>query len=405
MQDLGGGPGLQPSLVDRAKNILLKPNEEWTRIDAEPTTIGDIYRSHVIPLAAIGPLCGLIGALLFGYGFLGIVYRPSVVSAVSHALIQYALTLVMVYVLALVIDALAPTFQGTKNQVQAFKVAAYSATASWLGGVFGLIPQLAILSLLAGLYSLYLLYLGLPKLMKVTQEKAVGYIAVIILATIVLFLILGALTASVAGLFGGYGRYGDAGGAGAVSGALTVPGVGSVDLAKLEAASKQMEATAKSMEASANGTAAGVAAIAPTALQDLLPAALPGGLARTSVSSSSAGAAGIGGTQAEAQYGGGAGSIKLALTDLGAAGALAALGSAFNVQSSTQNAEGYEKIGKVDGRMTTEKWSNASRSGSYSVLVGDRFMVAADGDGASIDALKAAVAQIDLGALERLAKS
>ncbi len=407
MQNLGGGPVIQPNLVERVKNILLKPNDEWNRIDVESTTVGDIYRSHVFPLAAIGPVCGLIGALVFGYGFFGVVYRPSAVSAVSNALVQYALTLGMVYVLALVIDALAPTFLGTRNQLQAFKVAAYSATASWLGGVFGLVPQLAILGALAGLYSLYLLYLGLPKLMKVAQEKAIGYIALIVLAAIVLFFIIGVLTTSVAGLFGGgFGRYGAAEDRGTVSGELAVPGVGSVDLAKLEAASKQMEANARNMQAAtAGGTpGAGVAAIDPSALQNLLPATLAG-LARTSISSSSAGAAGMGGAQAEAQYGGGAGSIKLAVTDLGAAGALAALGSAFNVQSSTQNADGYEKVGKVDGRMTTEKWTNASRSGSYSVLVGDRFMVAADGEGTSIDALKAAVGQIDLGALERLTRS
>jgi hypothetical protein len=90
---------------------------------------------------------------------------------------------------------------------------------------------------------------------------------------------------------------------------------------------------------------------------------------------------------------------------MGAAGALAALGSALNVQSSNRDEHGYQKMGKVDGRMTTEKWNNESHSGTYSVLVGDRFMVSADGGGGSIDALKAAVSQINVGALEQLSKS
>ena len=54
----------------------------------------------------------------------------------------------------------------------------------------------------------------------------------------------------------------------------------------------------------------------------------------------------------------------------------------------------------------------ASRAGSlmqfqltYGVLVGDRFMVQADGSATSIDALKAAVGQVNFATLEQLAKS
>jgi hypothetical protein len=97
--------------------------------------------------------------------------------------------------------------------------------------------------------------------------------------------------------------------------------------------------------------------------------------------------------------------IKLSVTDMGAAGALAALGSALNVQSASRDDHGYQRMGKVDGRMTTEKWNNDSHSGTYSVVVGDRFMVSADGGASSIDQLKAAVGQIDVSALEQLVKS
>ena len=75
--------------------------------------------------------------------------------------------------LALIIDALAPTFNGTKNQIQALKVAAYCSTASWMAGIFALIPGLRFFGIL-GLYSLYLLYLGLPVLMKSPQGKGDG---------------------------------------------------------------------------------------------------------------------------------------------------------------------------------------------------------------------------------------
>ena len=388
--------------MERVKAILFKPREEWAIIDIELSPIGALYTRYVLILAAIGPVCTLIGGLVFGYGAFGIVFRPSITSAVSAALVTYVLSLVMVYILALIIDALAPTFAGTKNREQAFKVATYSSTASWVGGVFGLLPQLAILGALAGLYSLYLLYLGLPRLMKVAEDKAVAYVACVVVAAIVLFLVIGAVTGAVSSRLVFPGA---ASGAGTTTGTVAVPGVGSIDLGKLEAASQQMAAAAAASQAPAGSPAAegAVVAVAPTALQGLLPAGLPG-LARTAISASSAGAAGFSGSTAEARYGADGKSIKLSVTDMGAAGALAALGSAFNVQSSTQDANGYEKIGKVDDRMTTEKWSAASKSGNYSIMIANRFMVTADGDGVDMAELKAAVVEVDPAALEQLAK-
>ena len=394
--------GAPRDLVARVKAILLTPREEWAVIDPEPTPIAGLYSRYVLILAAIGPICGLIGGLLFGYGAFGVVFRPSLISALSSAIVQYVLTLVMVYVLALIIEALAPTFAGVKNREQAFKVAAYSSTASWVGGVFELIPQLSILAALAGLYSLYLLYLGLPRLMKVAQDRAVAYVACVVVAAIVLFIVLGAITGAVTSRFA-YPTTVAA--AGTTTGTLVVPGMGSVDMAKLEAASKQMSVAAATAQASAGSRApsGAVVAVSPAILQGMLPATVAG-LPRTAISGSSGGAAGFNGSNAEARYGAEGRDVRLSVTDMGAAGALAALGSAFNVQSSTQDANGYEKMGKVDNRMTTEKWSAASKSGNYTVLVGDRFMVAAETNGVDMATAKSAVASVDAAALERLAK-
>jgi hypothetical protein len=194
------------ALVDRVKNILLKPKAEWEVIDAEPATVADLYKGYIIPLAAIGPVAQAVGSSVFGYTvpFLGS-YRVPVGSAITGAVVTYVLTLVGVYVLALIIDALAPTFNGTKNQIQALKVAAYSSTASWVAGIFGLIPGVRFLTIL-GLYSLYLLYLGLPVLMKSPKEKALGYTVVVIIAAIVLFMVIGLVAGMFVGMPGAFGR-------------------------------------------------------------------------------------------------------------------------------------------------------------------------------------------------------
>jgi hypothetical protein len=145
------------ALVDRVKNILLTPKTEWAVIDEEPTTAGDLYRGYIIPLAAIGPVAQAIGYSVFGFPvpFIG-TYRMPLTTAVVQAVVAYVMTLVGVFVLAVIIDKLAPTFGGVPNQVQALKVAAYSATASWVAGIFMLIPPLSFLAIV-GLYSLYLL--------------------------------------------------------------------------------------------------------------------------------------------------------------------------------------------------------------------------------------------------------
>ena len=179
------------ALADRVKNILLTPKTEWPVIDAEPTTVADLYKGYIMPLAAIGPIAQAVGWTVFGLRvpFLG-TYRTPIGTALVSALVTYLLTLAAVYVLAIIIDKLAPTFNGTPSQIQALKVAAYSSTASWVAGIFVLIPALSMLSIL-GVYSLYLLYLGLPVLMKTPPEKALSYTVVVILAAIVLFMVIG----------------------------------------------------------------------------------------------------------------------------------------------------------------------------------------------------------------------
>jgi Yip1-like protein len=185
-------------LVDRAKNILLTPSTEWAAIDAETTSVKDLYVGYAVVLAAIGPIAAIIGFGLIGLHvpFTGVTYRWPLDTALERAVVQYLLSLGGAFVLALIIDGLAPTFGGQKNQLQALKVSIYASTASWLAGIFVIIPALAILGLL-GLYSLYLLYAGLPILMKAPKDKAMGYTVVTIICAIVLYFVLAIIAGAV----------------------------------------------------------------------------------------------------------------------------------------------------------------------------------------------------------------
>mgnify|MGYP000871650891 FL=1 len=185
-------PAVDPSLVSRVKYILTRPKFEWPVIDAESASIKGLFTSYAVILAAIPAVATIVGQIAFGHrGLVG----PLLGGALS-----YVLSLVSVYVLGLIIDALAPTFGGTKNPVKAMQVAVYSMTPMWVAGVLNIIPTLGWLAGLIGLYGFYLMYLGLPTLMKTSADKALGYTIVVVVAAIILnaivFAIVGAVIAS-----------------------------------------------------------------------------------------------------------------------------------------------------------------------------------------------------------------
>ena len=185
-------------LTARAKSILMTPKTEWPVIAAEPDTVAGLYKNYIMIVAAIPVLAMFVKNSLIGHSFLGVTVRTGFFSGLFGMLLTYALSLGMVYVLGLIINALAPSFGGEKNQLQALKTAAYALTAAWLAGIFVLLPWLGYLLMLAGgIYSIYLMYLGLPVTMRGPREKAVGYTAVVIVIAFVLNLIIGAMTSGL----------------------------------------------------------------------------------------------------------------------------------------------------------------------------------------------------------------
>lgn len=197
------------NLIERVKAILTNPKTEWDVINGEDANIPAIITGYVLPLAGAAAVAAFIG-----YGFIGFNYGFGIrLKGIDWGLYQGLSGLIgallSVFVSALVIDGLAPSFGSEKNFGKSVQLVAYAWTPGWIGGLLAIIPSLAIIGSLAAFYGLYLLYIGLPKLKKTTVAQQTSYFVVSLLVMIVVFvvigLILGKILMSVFGLSYGIG--------------------------------------------------------------------------------------------------------------------------------------------------------------------------------------------------------
>jgi hypothetical protein len=412
-------------LVERAKSVLITPRTEWPVIAAEPDTISGIYTGYIMILAAIPAVKLFLTFSVIGVSmpFAGN-YRTGLLAGLTSAVTTYVLALIGTFVVALIVEALAPTFGGQKDRVQALKVVAYSYTASWIAAIIGIVPGLGLLSALVGLiYGLYLLYLGLPFTMKCPAEKSLGYTVVTVLAAVVVSIVLGLVVRAV----GGYGTFG--GGitgmpSSQVIGSSAFPrrsavGNGLNDYAKrMDDASKQLDSAQKSGDdaAKANalgqfmGTAMGsggkVESLAPDQIKSFLPDELDG-LKRTHESAERSSAMGMQISKATATYSDGANrTLNLEITDGGTLKGLVGFASgSAGVEQESQTDSGYDKTYKSGGQLVHEQWNKQTQSGDYDTFIADRFSVKVSGQASDIDVLKRAAASINTSGLAALKDS
>lgn len=406
-------------LMARVMAILTKPGTEWPVIAGETTSTGALYKNYVIWLAAIPPIFGFIKGSLIGYGALGVHIRTGIGAGIGRMVLMYLLTLVLVYVVALIINALAGTFDAQKNQLQALKTAVYAYTAAWIAGVGQIVPWLGVLIAIAGgVYSIYLLYLGLPHTMKCPKEKAGGYTAVTVIIALVLgwimALILGGVFASGAHLSGASGS----------SSSSSVSFDPDSRLGKLQAMSERMQKAGKDIEAAQksgdskagnealgtmmaamSGSKQPVEALSTDQIKSFLPDEV-NGLERTSVSAERNNTMGMQIAQAKAEYRSDDDAkqqrLRLEIVDTGGAKALLGMAGMFGHESEKQTDNGFERSYSKDGQMFEEKWDGKYKRGKYAVVIGGRFKVEANGNADSFEDLKRAVASVDLDGLEKL---
>ncbi|MBS0385801.1 MAG: DUF1282 family protein [Proteobacteria bacterium] len=179
-------------ILSRCYGLFRDPKEEWRQIRDEETTVPNILIGYVAPLAAIPPVCGVLGALMFQRQQLG-----SLDQELVSVVITWMVSVALVGFLGVLINVIAPNFDAEQNDLAAQKIAAYSMTPAFLSGVFSLLPWLWWVSLFALAAMVFLMYRGLPILMKAPEDRALGYAATVTIAVMVAGIVLFALSSCI----------------------------------------------------------------------------------------------------------------------------------------------------------------------------------------------------------------
>ena len=374
MVDLSGFD--HKSLVERAKAIILTPKDEWPKIAAETTSQRNILVQYAIPLAAIGPVAELIGRAVIGLDIGIATIRFPIVSSVIAAAVNFGIAIAGVYIVAVIANALGPHFGGISSKENSFKLAVYSMTAAWISSIFYIYQPLFFFVIL-GSYSIYILFTGVSLLMKIPEDKAAGYSALLIISAAIIMAVAHSVSSRIATP--------SLSSINLSNNSISLPGGVSVQTGKLEELTKRLE-----------GAASGKS---PPVEAAKMQALLPGSIGSYQRTASETVGMGQMGSTAEGTYTSGDKTFTLKIVDMSALGALAGIGAAMGVEQSREDADSYEKTGTVDGQMQTESWNKNSNRGKFGMVVGNRFMIEADGQAASLDELKAAVATIDQGNL------
>lgn len=447
-----------PALLARVKNITLSPKTEWPVIEPEPTTIPQLYVGYVMPLALLAALMGFLRLSVLGVNSaFGNSFRMPITSGLTYAVTMFVAGLFGVLVVGLIINALAPTFSGLRDQRQALKVAAYSLTPALLSSVLALSPILAtLLQLCAGLYGIYVLAIGLPVVMHSPKEKAFGYTASVVICTFLVGVVFAVLStfahiggtrqslrgataaerasdqaaardqgaATVGNAIGnilGTDAKGKAGLSAAVSNLAKAgeqsqaqpQNAGDASSSAIHASASTNAAQSAQSPLSATGgllTALGGALGGPQrvdtvdfkTLTAMLPASLPG-MKRTSAQGENQGAVGVKTSSAKADYAGNDGAgVHIEIADISGLSGLMDLAGGLVQNTTSESDSGFEKDVLIGGRTIHEKYDARNKQGDLSVILAKRFSIDISGNGVDMHSLEQFLGEIDLTHLESM---
>jgi hypothetical protein len=139
------------------------------------------------------------------------------------------------------------------------------------------------------------------------------------------------------------------------------------------------------------------------ALKPFLPDKFAG-LPRTDMRADRSGVVGLMAAKVEGDYAEAGKQVHLSVVDTGGAAGLTSLAAwaAIGATSESETADRIERMRREGNRLVREEVSKRGGTNHYSVILADRFVVSADGQGVDINTLKSGVGSLDLAKIEAL---
>ncbi len=186
-------PRIKSGLFGRMKGMLFAPRAQWALIATEITPTRRIYINYIVPLALLDALVAYLHVTS------GAVHVPFSGAMITASLV-FGFGLLGIFLVALIINAVAPFFGAVSDRRLASAIAAYASTPIWLATVFVPFPTLwAPLQVLAVSWHTWLLYLGLRLLMKAARDRVLGYATTVVLCTILLEIVFAIASTALGG--------------------------------------------------------------------------------------------------------------------------------------------------------------------------------------------------------------
>src|SRR6266545_7609421 len=147
---------------------MFRPKAEWDLIAREKTSVDELLRRYILPLALLAPIATVTGMRLFDrewdpvHGYLVPAEQIFAAGAVT-----YFGTIGSIFALAAIFALVAPMFGIPRDFLAALKVATYGSIPVLLAGATLLLPVMAIVGVVGLAHTFFLLWLGVRRVLNV----------------------------------------------------------------------------------------------------------------------------------------------------------------------------------------------------------------------------------------------
>jgi Yip1-like protein len=185
--------------LSNAKEVILHENAEWTRVMLEENNKQSLIRYGMVLILIAYALTFLLSLLFtMNVGYIG---AFSTTYLITMVVVEFALGIASLYFIPAILAAIAPSFGGKNDSLNALKLFVFAATPSWIGTAVSRIPVLGMLIAIAGaVFAIYLFWQHVAEAMSIPADKKVGYVIVSVVVLAVIFFVIGAIGAAIAAM-------------------------------------------------------------------------------------------------------------------------------------------------------------------------------------------------------------